>query len=221
MCLPHCAGAEHCSDQKCETLRKMHSIMPRSRSHGRVDASQASQPPWDGISTIKCKLLGEKLRGKLALHIESGAGTRERQLLWKGTRAHHRMRWRVGRFRWPMEEATGVVRMWHANSSDDASFCSVGSADVAFHLGFRHCGWILWSALIFKAATCLDQWNFFWRQSEGGTDSGWCISGGNRCHSLGKRLCRQKKFTGLDITLLLLFSVNHNIRILQDYIGGI
>jgi hypothetical protein len=38
------------------------------------------------------------------------------------------------------EEGTGVVRMWHANSSDDASFCSVGSADVAFHLGFRHCG---------------------------------------------------------------------------------
>lgn len=55
----HCAGAEHCSDQKCETLRKMHSIMPRSRSHGRVDASRASRPPWDGISTIKCKLLGE------------------------------------------------------------------------------------------------------------------------------------------------------------------
>jgi hypothetical protein len=81
VCLPHCAGAEHCSDQKCETLRKMHSIMPRSRSHGRVDASQASRPPWDGISTIKCKLLGEKLCGKLALHIESGVGTRERQLL--------------------------------------------------------------------------------------------------------------------------------------------
>jgi hypothetical protein len=34
--------------------------------------------------------------------------------------------------------------------------------------------------------------NFFWRQSEGGTDSGWCISGGNHFHWLRKGLYHQK-----------------------------
>jgi hypothetical protein len=77
--------------------------------------------------------------------------------------------------------------------------------------------------------------NFFWRQSEGGTDSGWCISGGNHCHSLRKRLCRQKKFTDsvyfmkagahsevvLDVTSnLYLFDTYEKVTcvILKDYI---
>ena len=34
---------------------------------------------------------------------------------------------------------------------------------------------------------------FFWRQSEGGTNAGWCISEGNQSHLLEKGHCRQKK----------------------------
>jgi hypothetical protein len=48
------------------------------------------------------------------------------------------------------------------------------------------------------ACVGLDSVNFFWRQSEGGTDSGSCISGGNHCHSLREGLCRQKKIHWLD-----------------------
>jgi hypothetical protein len=34
---------------------------------------------------------------------------------------------------------------------------------------------------------------YFWRQSEGGINTGWCISGGNHSHSLEKVGCRQKQ----------------------------
>jgi hypothetical protein len=35
---------------------------------------------------------------------------------------------------------------------------------------------------------CWYQGSYFWLQSEGGLNSGWCISGGNYSHLLGKEL---------------------------------
>jgi hypothetical protein len=43
---------------------------------------------------------------------------------------------------------------------------------------------------------------FFGRQSEGGTDSRWCISRGNQCHWL-RKLCRPKKIHWVGVGMQL------------------